>query len=88
MKYYYLINTLQWSKMDKLQVSYKLTSLDGTQILVITSQMCENYLFKFESAKKFMLHSYYTTDEWCDDGSGIQQWEIDTIEYIAEIDEN
>lgn len=88
MKYYYLMNTNQWSVIDKLQVSYKLESLDGTQILVITSQFCKDYLFKFESAKKFRLHSHYTTDEWVGDGSTIQQWEIDDIKYIQELDEN
>lgn len=81
------MNTRQWDMIDKLQVEYRLKSLDGTQILVITSQLCQDYLFKFESAKKFRLHSHYTTDEWVGDGSMIEQWEIEDIKYIQEIDD-
>ena len=81
------MNTTHWSKLDKLQVVYKLQSLDGTQLLVITSQLCDEYLFKFVSAKKFALHSYYTTDEWFGDDSGLEQWELVDIKYIPEIDD-
>ena len=68
---YLLLNTRQYDMLDKIQVAYRLKSLDGTQILVITSQLCDDYLFKFVSAKKFMLHSHYTTDEWMGDGGKI-----------------
>lgn len=85
---YYLMNTAQWDLMDKIQIEYRKKSLDGTQILVITSQLCDEYLFKFESSKTFRLHSHYTTDEWVGDGGGVDIWEMTQIKYIEEIDGN
>jgi hypothetical protein len=85
---YYLANTSQWDLMDKIQIEYRHKSLDGTQILVITSQLCEEYLFKFESVKTFMLHTHYTTDEWFGDGGMLEMWELTDVKYIEEIDGN
>tara|TARA_B100001094_G_C18189440_1_gene806093 strand:- start:3099 stop:3362 length:264 start_codon:yes stop_codon:yes gene_type:complete len=84
---YYLLNTNQWDLLDKNLVEYKHPSLDGTQLLVITAQISQKYLFKFASISKFVLHSYYTTDEWMGDGGQIELTEIHNDIYIQEIDE-
>ena len=41
MKNYYLLNSQQFDVLNKQFISYKYTSLDGTEILVITSQIIE-----------------------------------------------
>ena len=49
MKNYYLLNTQQYDNLNKSLISYRLYNLDGTEILVITSEFLEEYLFKFVS---------------------------------------
>jgi len=84
---YYLLNTQQWDLLDKNQVQFKHPSLDGTQLLVITAQITQKYLFKFASITKFVLHSHYTTDEWMGDGGQLDYIDIQNDIYIQEIDE-
>jgi|TARA_R110000744_G_scaffold334885_2_gene440238 hypothetical protein len=86
MKNYYLLNSQQFDVLNKQFISYKYTSLDGTEILVITSQIIEDYLFMFESWKKFILHTEYNANLWCGDGLGIEMWELQDNEYLPEYD--
>lgn len=83
---YYLLNTIHWDNLDKNLVEFKHASIDGTQILVITAQITQKYLFKFENLKKFVLHSYYTSDEWVGDGGQIDYIDIETEKYYEAID--
>lgn len=87
MKYYYLLNTQQYENLIKEHIDYRLYNLDGTEILVITSQICEEYLFRFESWKKFILHTEYNANLWSGDGLGVEAWELDTMNYINGIDD-
>jgi|TARA_R110000822_G_scaffold3883_1_gene16529 hypothetical protein len=87
MNFYYLLNTAQYDALDKTQISYIHRSIDGIQILVITSQLVGDYLFMFESVKKFIMHSYYTTDEWFGDGGMLDLMEINTEIYIESLDD-
>ena len=87
MKYYYLLNTLQWDNTDKTKVSYIHKGLDGSQILVITSELLTNFLFMFESSKMFTNHTISTSEMWFGDGSSLQPMELEDILYIMEIDE-
>lgn len=86
-KYYYLLNTSQYDNLIKDYIYYKHTSLDGTEILVITSQLLEEYLFMFENWKKFILHTDYNANLWSGDGLGVESWELDTWNYIQGIDD-
>ena len=87
MKYYYLLNTAHYDLLNKDYISYKIYSLDGTEILVITSQIVEEYLFKFDNWKKFILHTEYNSNLWSGDGLGVENWELDTWNYIQGIDD-
>ena len=86
-KYYYLLNTSQYDNLIKDYIHYKLESLDGTEILVITSQIVEEYLFMFDNWKKFILHTEYNSNLWSGDGMGVEMWELDTWNYIQGIDD-
>ena len=84
---YYIVTTEVFNTMEKANISFRLFNLAKTNVLVSTTDTVSSSLQQFADSA---VASTYTNDshaDWTGAGYGIPQWEIDTIEYIPEIDD-
>ena len=83
---YYIITPEIFETINKNNVSFKLKSLNETQILIFTTDNIDNSIEEFEN---FTACSNYTSTNhvnWVGDGTGINEWLVEATIYIPELD--
>ena len=84
---YYIITTEVFNTIDKANVSFRLFNLAGTNVLVSTTDTISDTIEEFADTAAVATYTTNNHADWNNAGVGVQPWEIDTIEYIPEIDD-
>ena len=84
---YYIVTTEVFNTMDKANISFRLFNLAKTNVLVSTTDTVGSSLQQFADSATAAAYTQNNLADWTSGGTGAQQWEIDTIEYIPEIDD-
>ena len=81
---YYIITTEVFNTIDKANVSFRLFNLAETNVLVSTTDTIGSSLQQFADSAAASAYIDGVKADWLDGGT-VEQWEIDTMEYISEI---
>ena len=84
---YYIVTAGVFNTMDKANISFRLFNLNRTNVLVSTTDTVASSIQQFVDSAAAATYTQNNLADWSNGGSGAQQWEIDTIEYIPEIDD-
>jgi len=84
---YYIITEEVFDTLTKENISYMLKNLDDTQRLIATTDMVSNRVRKFNNITTCSNYTFTNHSDWVGDGTGVEEWEFDDIEYIPEIDD-
>ena len=84
---YYIITEEVFDTLTKENISYMLKNLDDTQRLIATTDMVSNRVRKFNNITTCSNYTFTNHSDWVGDGTGVEEWEFEEIEYIPEIDE-
>jgi len=84
---YYIVTTEVFNTMNKANISFRLFNLAETNVLVSTTDTVGSSLQQFADSAAAATYTGDNHTDWTNAGCGAQQWEIDNIEYIPEIDD-
>lgn len=84
---YYIVTTTVFNSLTKANIKYIHSSNDGTKKIIITSDTVANPLNTFANTTTLSEYTFTNNSDWVGDGTGIEEWEFDHIEYIPEIDD-
>jgi len=84
---YYIITEEVFDTLTKENISYMLKNLDDTQRLIATTDMVSNRVRKFNNIDTCSNYTFTNHSDWVGDGTGVETWEIEEIEYISEVDD-
>jgi len=84
---YYIVTTTVFNSLTKANIKYIHSSNDGTKKIIITSDTVANPLNTFANTTTLSEYTFTNNSDWVGDGTGIEEWEFDNIEYIPEIDD-
>ena len=84
---YYIVTTEVFNTMDKANISFRLFNLAKTNVLVSTTDTVGSSLQQFADSAAAAAYTQNNLVDWTSGSTAAQQWEIDTIEYIPEIDD-
>jgi len=84
---YYIVTEEVFDTLTKENISYMLKNLDDTQRLIATTDMVSNRVRKFNNIDTCSNYTFTNHSDWVGDGTGVETWEIEEIEYISEVDD-
>ena len=84
---YYIITEEVFDTLTKENISYMLKNLDDTQRLIATTDMVSNRVRKFNNIDTCSNYTFTNHSDWVGDGTGVETWEIEEIEYISDVDD-
>tara|TARA_R100000234_G_scaffold75500_1_gene46772 strand:- start:516 stop:806 length:291 start_codon:yes stop_codon:yes gene_type:complete len=82
---YYIITKEVFDTINKANISFRLFNLAGTNVLVSTTDTIGSSIQQFADSAATATYINGVKADWVNGGT-VEQWEIDTIEYIPEID--
>ena len=83
---YYIVTTEVFNAMDKANISFRLFNLAETNVLVSTTDTIGSPIQQFADSATAAAYTQNNISDWTTSSTAAQQWEIDTIEYIPELD--
>ena len=84
---YYIVTTEIFNTLTKENISYMLKSLDNTKRLIATTDTVSNNVNEFNDIDSCSSYTFTNHSDWVGDGTGVEVWEIEEIEYIPVIDD-
>ena len=81
---YYIVTTEVFNAMNKVNISFRLFNLAETNVLVSTTDTIGSPIQQFADSAAASAYIDGVKADWVDGGT-VEQWEIDTMEYISEI---
>ena len=84
---YYIVTTEIFNTLTKENISYMLKSLDNTKRLIATTDTVSNNVNEFNDIDSCSSYTFTNHSDWVGDGTGVEVWEIEEIEYIPIIDD-
>ena len=84
---YYIVTEETFDTLTKENISFMCKSTDATQRLIATTDTVSERVRKFNNIDTCSTYTFTNHSDWVGDGSGIETWEFDSIEYIPELDE-
>ena len=84
---YYIVTEEVFDTLTKENISYMLKNLDDTQRLIATTDMVSNRVRKFNNITTCSNYTFTNHSDWVGDGTGVEEWEFDDIEYVPELDD-
>ena len=84
---YYIVTTEIFNTLTKENISYMLKSLDNTKRLIATTDTVSNNVNEFNDIDSCSSYTFTNHTDWVGDGTGVEVWEIEEIEYIPVIDD-
>lgn len=64
-----------------------LKNLSSTQRLIATTDTVSNNVNEFNDIDSCSSYTFTNNSDWVGDGTGVEVWEIEEIEYIPVIDD-
>jgi len=84
---YYIVTTEIFNTLTKENISYMLKSLDNTKRLIATTDTVSNNVNEFNDIDSCSSYTFTNHSDWVGDGTGVEVWEIEEVEYIPVIDD-
>ena len=84
---YYIVTEEVFNTLTKENISFMCKSMDRSKRIIITSDTVSTNLNEFANETALSEYTYINNSDWVGDGTGIEEWEFEDIEYIPEIDE-
>ena len=84
---YYIVTEEVFDTLTKENISFMHKSIDRSKRIVITSDTISTNLNEFVNTTALSDHTFTNSSDWVGDGTGIEEWEFDSIEYIPELDD-
>ena len=83
---YYIVTEEVFNTLTKENISFMCKSTDASQRLIATIDTVTNRVRKFNNITTCSNYTFTNHSDWVGDGSGVEEWEFDSIEYVPEID--
>ena len=83
---YYIITEEIFNTLTKENISYMLKNLSGTQRLIATTDTVSERVRRFNNIDTCSSYTFTNHSDWVGDGTGIETWEIEEIQYIPALD--
>ena len=84
---YYIVTEEVFNTLTKENISFMCKSMDRSKRIIITSDTVSTNLNEFANTTALSDYTFTNNSDWVGDGTGIEEWEFEDIEYIPEIDE-
>ena len=84
---YYIITEEVFNTLTKENISFMHKSIDRSKRIIITSDTVSTNLNEFANVTALSDYTFTNNSDWVGDGTGIEEWEFDSIEYIPELDD-
>ena len=84
---YYIVTEEVFNTLTKSNISFMHRSIDRSKRIIITSDTVSTNLNTFANATALSEYTFTNNSDWVGDGTGIEEWEFEDIEYIPEIDD-
>jgi cellulase/cellobiase CelA1 len=82
---YYIVTKEVFDTLDPSGIQYAHTSQDESKNIVTTSDTIDSVLNTFNSIPELATYVSNNHIDWTGDGSGIEEWEFEEIEYLSGI---
>ena len=84
---YYIVTTTVFNTLTKGNIKYMHRSNDGSKVIVITSDTVSTNINEFANTTTLSEYTFTNNSDWVGDGTGIDEDDLDNIEYIPAIDD-
>ena len=83
---YYTVTEEVFNTLTKNNIQYMHRSNDGSKRIILTTDTVSTNLNEFANATALSEYTFTNNSDWVGDGTGIEEWEFDSIEYVPELD--
>ncbi len=83
---YYLIKKETFESLNKDLITFKISNLDGDKIIIATTEIVNDRTRKFNNIDTCSNFTFTNHIDWVGDGTGVSVDDIQTTQYIKEID--
>ena len=80
---YYIVTLEVFNTLTKANIAFMHKSMDGTQILIATTDEITDRERKFQSITSCSNYTFTNHSNWVGDRGGIEEWEIEETEYLS-----
>ena len=84
---YYIVTEEVFNTLTKENIYFMCKSMDASKRIIITSDTVSTNLNTFANATALSDYTFTNNSDWVGDGTGVEEWELEDIEYVPEIDE-
>ncbi len=84
---YYIVTEEVFNTLTKGNISFMLKSMDRSKRIILTTDTVSTNLNEFANATALSEYTFTNNSDWVGDGTGVEEWEFDNIEYVPLIDE-
>ena len=84
---YYIITEEVFNTLTKENISFMHKSIDRSKRIIITSDTVSTNLNEFANVTALSDYTFTNNSDWVGDGTGIEEWEFDSTEYVPELDD-
>jgi len=84
---YYIVTSDVFNTLNKENIQFMLRSIDKSKNIVVTSDTISSALNSFTTASDLSTYTFDNNSEWVGDGTGVTTDEINTVEYVSELDD-
>ena len=84
---YYIVTEEVFNTLTKENISFMCKSTDSSQRLIATTDTVSERVRKFNNIDTCSAYTFTNNSDWVGDGSGVETWEFESVEYIPEIDD-
>jgi|TARA_Y100000361_G_C10979722_1_gene248404 hypothetical protein len=84
---YYIVTSDVFNTLNKENIQFMLRSIDKSKNIVVTSDTIDSVLHSFTKASELSSYTFDNNSEWVGDGTGVTTDEINTVEYVSELDD-
>tara|TARA_Y100001963_G_C6775775_1_gene447244 strand:+ start:549 stop:809 length:261 start_codon:yes stop_codon:yes gene_type:complete len=84
---YYIVTEEVFNTLTKENISFMHKSMDRSKRIIITSDTVSNNLISFANITALSEYTFTNNSDWVGDGTGIEEWVFNDIEYIPYLDD-
>ena len=84
---YYTVTEEVFNTLTKNNIQYMHRSNDGSKRIILTTDTVSTNLNEFANATALSEYTFTNNSDWVGDGTGVEEWEFDDIEYVPELDD-
>ena len=83
---YYITTSEVFDTLNKENIQFMHRSIDKSKNIVVTSDTISSVLRSFTTASELSTYTFDNSSDWVGDETGVTEDDIETIEYVSNID--